>query len=178
MPRTKRRTAGCAIIALLVQTIILPYASAQDFAVAPDKQPRFMLYVSKGFGDSSEIKTAPQLGLRLENDFSLGHSQYGHIRPIVLNKPLLDLRWTKGYGQSFRVLDAPVYLSPRQLNSTEGSSHEGGSTLDSLAHGWGLAAAIGVGTLALLCATNTIICEDDDEEYVIPDESGPASPGE
>lgn len=177
MPRTKRRTAGCAIIALLVQTIILPYANAQDFAVAPDTQPRFMFYVSKGFGESSKLKTAPQFGLRLENDFSLGNSQYGHNRPIVLNKSLLDLRWTKGYGQSLRVLDAPVYLSPRQLNSTEGSS-QGDTSFESLGSGWGLAAVLGVGTLALLCAFETIICEDDDDEYAIPDESAPASPGE
>lgn len=177
MPRTKRRTAGCAIIALLVQTIILPYASAQEFAVAPDTQPRLMFYVSKGFGESSKLETAPQFGLRLEKEFSPGNLPYGHKRAVALQTDLLDLRWTKGYGQSLRVLDAPVYLSPRQLNSTEGSS-QGDTSFESLGSGWGLAAVLGVGTLALLCALETIICEDDDDDYVIPDEAGPATPGE
>ncbi len=181
MPAVRKRTAACTLVAILVQSVLAPLAIAEDFMIAPDKQPRLMLYVSKAFGEKDRFKSAPQLGLRFERSVEMGALNHDPSPIFAQKMSLVDLRWTKGYGQSFHLLDVPLYRSPLQLNSTDGSSAEDsssdGSTSEDSFGGYGMHILVGTGILAMLCATNTIICEDDDEDYTQPADNGPASGG-
>lgn len=174
------RTAACALFALLAQSILAPLALADDFMTALDTQPRVMLYASKSFGDSRELRSAPQLGLSLERAIDMGQSrtnqsryQWGLGQNAEPKVAIVDLRWTKGYGNSVRVMNQPVYLSPMQLNSNEDSSGEDSMSGSEESFGsgtpYGKAAWITVGLLAAMCATNTVICEkDEDGNYTVP----------
>jgi hypothetical protein len=179
MPAIRKRTAACALAAILVQSVLTPLAMAEDFMTASDNQPRLMLYVSKAFGEKSKLRKAPQFGLRFERSIDIGGLREDRNPIFAKQMSLVDLRWTKGYGRSLHLLDVPLYRSPLQLNSTEVSSSEESSAVDSLsADSIGTKGKVIFGfaaVLAILCATNTIICEKSD--YEAPTSDGPATGG-
>lgn len=182
MPSRQFSTSAIIVIAMIFQTALAPIATADHLFTGEDDKPRLMFYMTKSFGKKDALASAPRLGLRLERPIDLGTITRDARFPRGLQVPIADLRWTKSFGQSFYLLNSPMYRSPLQLNSTEGSSSEDSmsgesASLESLGTG-GKVAVFTVGVLALLCATNTVICEkDDDGEYTIPTDEGTPTDG-
>ncbi|MEM7277547.1 MAG: hypothetical protein AAF385_05420 [Pseudomonadota bacterium] len=180
--RTKRfSTSAIIVIAMIFQNILTPLASADTLFAEADDKPRLMFYMSKSFGKKDTLASAPQLGFRLEQPIDIGNFNRNRRSSLALRVPIADLRWTKDFGQSFYLLNSPMYVSQLQLNSWERSSSEGSmsgerSSLESVGP-FGRVAILTVGALAILCATNTVICEEDDDgDYTaptIPDEGTP-----
>lgn len=148
-----KRTGASVIFVFLAQNLLAPLAMAQSFQSPLDQsrfddEPRMMFYLSKGFGDSRKLESAPQLGLRFERSFQLdnGRSLFEPMQRPAFNQSLLDLRWTGGYGESLYLLGAPVYRSPLQLNS--GPTME--DILESSGPGEGEEEGAGLGALKIV----------------------------
>ncbi len=174
MPAINKRIPGCILAALLAQSVLTPLAMADSFMTELDRKPQLMLYASKSFGEKSDLKKAPQFGLRLQRNVE--KSPLAFTRGPVLAKTVsvADLRWTRGFGQSMHLMGVPLYRSPLQLNSVEGSSSEGSASGESMGP-YGTVIIWSVAALAVLCATNTILCEDD--EYQSPVVEDPPTDG-
>ena len=167
MSNSKNRGGACAIVALLLQSTIAPLANADPFGTPLDTEPRLMFYVSKSFGESRELHKAPRLGLRLEQDVERDPDGF-RLQPDALSfsrQTYVDLRWTHGFGESVRFFGVPVHRSPQQLNSSELESM---ASSGESSGGYGNVVLYSVIGLGLLCAFETVICEDD----------SPRSPGE
>lgn len=175
MPAIKKRMPQCILAAILAQSVLTPLAMADGLMTELDKKPQLMFYASKSFGEKSDLRKAPQFGLRLQRNIE--KSPPAFVRGPVLSKTVsvVDLRWTRGFGQSMHLMGMPLYRSPLQLNSVEGSSAEGSASGESMGS-YGTVIIWSAAVLAVLCATNTILCEDDDD-YQPPADDGSSTDG-
>lgn len=181
MSKAKKHIGASAIIILLAQNLLAPLAVAQSFQDRFDNEPRMMFYLTKGFGDSRKLESAPQLGLRFERSFQLdsGRLSLEPMQRPAFNQSLVDLRWTGGYGQSLHFFGAPVYRSPLQLNSSDiGDSSAEASILKDLGEssgGYGYAILIAIGLGAVLCAAEVVLCESSDSPRTPGSETSPGT---
>lgn len=178
MSRSKRNAAASIIALVLAQSVLAPAAMAQSFQSQLENEPRLMFYLSKGFGNSRTLEDAPKLGLRLERSYRLDDRQFRIDQPTfeptqqrMFNQPLIDLRWTGGYGQSLSFFGAPVYRTEFRANSSDvkggnpksdslGSGEGSLSGIGESSGGYGWAVLIALVGGAALCAAEVVICED------------------
>jgi len=170
----KRLTVVASAITIGAQVCAAPLAMAGEVG----KSPRVMLYASLPFGERNQKQTAPRLGLRFER--SAPSNSYSPLRSQSIQdfRPLAEFRLTSGYGYSLRFVDSPLYDSVLGFggeSSSESSIENslGGSLQNPVAR----AALIFLLGAAVLCVAETVICEEDDDGYQQPADTGPGTGG-
>lgn len=163
MFNSKKFTTLALTVVLAAQVCAPPVAMAADIDDVLDRSSRVMLYASIPFGERNSKRSAPKLGLRLEQPLvsqdSISLLSYSRQR----YRSLAEIRLTNGYGYSLRLANRPVYESAMSFGEGSSDSKIESSIVESLDNKAARAALIFVLGAAVLCFSETLICEDDDE---------------
>ncbi|HPF26356.1 MAG TPA: hypothetical protein P5528_09620 [Steroidobacteraceae bacterium] len=131
-------------------------ATATDAPRPFDDKPAAMLYFHKALGEAFQQRDRPlAFGLRLQRDFQPQSSSWERH---VVKKPavLLDYRYSLTGRSTLVSGGALMYDSADESSASFG------------AYPFLKYSLIGLGILAGLCATETWICEDDDNDATTP----------
>lgn len=156
--------AGALTVALALVCAFASAGYAQQSIDDAFNEPRVMLYASKRFGNSREVRYAPTFGLRFEQPINLQQQSWQADLGQLSYLPMLELKLYRGHGSQFLFGNVPMLDS--------GAISVGSSTQESWRNPW-FWGGVAVAALAIACATETGICEDDDDDTYTPPETTP-----